>query len=65
MLTATPAELIPHRPQWRCPRVHIVVRDVTTHRPIATYEAMREPKEAPHKLHIHLFESPVEILGTN
>ncbi|MHC9840493.1 FAD-dependent oxidoreductase, partial [Corynebacterium diphtheriae] len=27
--------------------------------------AMREPKGAPHKLHIHLFESPVEILGTN
>ncbi|MBG9333647.1 FAD-dependent oxidoreductase [Corynebacterium belfantii] len=27
--------------------------------------AMREPTGAPHKLHIHLFESPVEILGTN
>ena len=25
--------------------------------------AMREPKDAPHTLHIHLFESPVEILG--
>ncbi len=42
-----------------------MVSDITTHRPIVTYEAMREPKGAPHKLHIHLFESPVEILGTN
>ena len=25
--------------------------------------AMREPKDAPHTLHIHLFENPVEILG--
>ena len=25
--------------------------------------AMREPKNAPHTLHIHLFENPVEILG--
>ncbi|MDO5453506.1 MAG: FAD-dependent oxidoreductase [Corynebacterium sp.] len=25
--------------------------------------AMREPKEAPHKIYIHLFEAPVEILG--
>ncbi|WP_448852695.1 FAD-dependent oxidoreductase [Corynebacterium sp. 335C] len=25
--------------------------------------AIREPKGAPHKLHIHFFESPVEILG--
>ncbi|SQG63324.1 ferredoxin/adrenodoxin reductase [Corynebacterium renale] len=25
--------------------------------------AIREPKGAPHKLHIHLFEAPVEILG--
>lgn len=25
--------------------------------------AMREPKDAPHKLQIHLFENPVEILG--
>ena len=24
---------------------------------------MREPKDAPHTLHIHLFENPVEILG--
>ena len=27
--------------------------------------AMREPKDAPHTLHIHLFENPVEILGEN
>ncbi|WP_188358310.1 FAD-dependent oxidoreductase, partial [Corynebacterium pelargi] len=27
--------------------------------------AMREPKGAPHKLFIHFFESPTEILGTN
>ncbi|MCZ9309697.1 FAD-dependent oxidoreductase [Corynebacterium uberis] len=27
--------------------------------------AMREPKGAPHKLFIHFFESPVEILGEN
>ena len=27
--------------------------------------AMREPGEAPHKLYIHFFESPVEILGTD
>ena len=25
--------------------------------------AMRDPKDAPHTLHIHLFENPVEILG--
>lgn len=25
--------------------------------------AMREPKDAPHKIYIHLFHSPVEILG--
>lgn len=25
--------------------------------------AMREPKDAPHTLHIHLFENPIEILG--
>ena len=25
--------------------------------------AMREPKDAPHTLHIHLFENPVKILG--
>ncbi|WP_257159650.1 FAD-dependent oxidoreductase [Corynebacterium cystitidis] len=25
--------------------------------------AMRDPKEAPHKIYIHFFESPVEILG--
>ncbi|QMV84535.1 FAD-dependent oxidoreductase [Corynebacterium hindlerae] len=27
--------------------------------------AMREPKGAPHKLYIHFFESPVEIIGEN
>lgn len=27
--------------------------------------AIREPKKAPHTLQIHLFEQPVEILGTN
>ncbi|AHI23745.1 FAD-dependent oxidoreductase [Corynebacterium vitaeruminis] len=27
--------------------------------------ALREPKEAPHALQIHLFENPVEILGEN
>lgn len=27
--------------------------------------AIREPKEAPHTLQIHLFENPVEILGEN
>ena len=27
--------------------------------------AIRDPKGAPHKLHIHFFESPVELLGEN